>query len=97
MAQLYYRMNLHEKTVRFDHFFRDYPDYGEHQAGYCVNAGLADLMDWMQETHVSEADIERLDAGVLRLVNPHVYHVSLSEELWRLKPDLIRRARGSGD
>lgn len=34
MAQLYYRMNLHEKTVRFDHFFRDYPDYGEHQAGY---------------------------------------------------------------
>ena len=60
MAQLYYRMNLHEKTVRFDHFFRDYPDYGEHQAGYCVNAGLADLMNWMQETHVTEGDIAHL-------------------------------------
>jgi len=43
------------------------------------------------------ADIERLDPGVLRLVNPHVYHVSLSDELWQLKQDLIRRARGSDD
>ena len=46
---------------------------------------------------IRRADIERLDPGVLRLVNPHVYHVSLSEELWQLKQDLIRRARGSDD
>ncbi|MFV2044467.1 MAG: nicotinate phosphoribosyltransferase, partial [Anaerolineales bacterium] len=70
MAQLYYRMNLHEKTVRFDHFFREYPDYGEHQAGYCVNAGLAELMDWMQETHVTEGDIARLRAQTGRSGGP---------------------------
>ena len=40
MAQLYYRMGLHEKQVQFEHFFRSYPDYGSHRAGYCVNAKL---------------------------------------------------------
>ena len=40
MAQLYLRAGLHERRVRFEHFFRSYPDYGDHQAGYCVAAGL---------------------------------------------------------
>ena len=40
MAQLYFRAGLHEKQVQFDHFFRRYPDYDSHQAGYCINAGL---------------------------------------------------------
>ncbi|MBC7241701.1 MAG: nicotinate phosphoribosyltransferase, partial [Anaerolineae bacterium] len=39
------------------------------------------------------ADVERLDAGVKRLVNPHIYHVSLSEGLWNLKQELIHAAR----
>ena len=47
MAQVYYRMGLHERRVQFDHFFRQYPNYGTHQAGYCVNAGLEWLLDWM--------------------------------------------------
>ena len=34
MAQLYFRMGLHEKPAQFDHFFRRYPDYGSHKAGY---------------------------------------------------------------
>jgi nicotinate phosphoribosyltransferase len=38
---------------------------------------------------VRNEDMERLDAGVKRLVNPHVYHVSLSEQLWDLKQRLI--------
>ncbi len=58
MAQLYYRMGLHEKTVQFDHFFRRCPDYGNHKAGYCVNAGLEWLLDWMQEAHFRDEDIE---------------------------------------
>ena len=33
MAQLYYRIGLHEKEGQFDHFFRSYPDYGLHKAG----------------------------------------------------------------
>jgi len=60
MAQLYYRMGLHEKRAQFDHFFRSYPDYGSHQAGYCVNAGLAWLLDWMQEAHFRDEDLAYL-------------------------------------
>lgn len=60
MAQLYYRVGLHEKQVQFDHFFRRYPDYGAHEAGYCVNAGLAWLLDWMQTAHFRDEDVEFL-------------------------------------
>jgi nicotinate phosphoribosyltransferase len=60
MAQLYFRMNLHEKLGQFDHFFRNYPDYGSHKAGYCVNAGLAWLLDWMGQAHFRQEDIEYL-------------------------------------
>lgn len=60
MAHLYYRMGLHEKRVQFDHFFRDYPDYGAHKAGYCVNAGLEWLLDWMQTARFGEADVAYL-------------------------------------
>jgi len=60
MAQLYYRYGLHEKYVQFDHFFRDYPDYGAHKAGYCISAGLEWLLDWMREAHFTTDDIEYL-------------------------------------
>jgi nicotinate phosphoribosyltransferase len=39
-----------------------------------------------------EADLDRLDPGVKRLMNPHIYHVSLSERLWNLKQALIATA-----
>ena len=38
------------------------------------------------------ADINRLDAGVRRLLNPHIYHVSLTQRLWELKQRLIESA-----
>jgi nicotinate phosphoribosyltransferase len=60
MAQLYFRAGLHERIVQFDHFFRRYPDYGSHQAGYCVNAGLEWLIDWMQATRFTADEIEYL-------------------------------------
>lgn len=47
MAQVYYRLGYQDKWVQFDHFFRSYPDYGAHKAGYCINAGLEWLLDWM--------------------------------------------------
>jgi nicotinate phosphoribosyltransferase len=56
MAQLYYRMGLHEKRVQFDHFFRNYPDYGSHKAGYCVAAGLEWLLDWMKLARFQDED-----------------------------------------
>ncbi|GBD84251.1 nicotinate phosphoribosyltransferase pncB2 [bacterium BMS3Abin02] len=60
MAQVYYRLGVHEQAAEFDHYFRSYPDYGKHQAGYAVNAGLEWLLDWMQETHVRDADVDYL-------------------------------------
>ncbi|MEM6430176.1 MAG: nicotinate phosphoribosyltransferase, partial [Deinococcota bacterium] len=36
-----------------------------------------------------DADLARLDSGVKRLVNPHIYHVSLTPKLWQLKQDLL--------
>jgi nicotinate phosphoribosyltransferase len=41
-----------------------------------------------------KADIARLDAGVRRLIHPHIYHVSLTEALWNQKQELIVGARG---
>jgi nicotinate phosphoribosyltransferase len=60
MAQLYFRMGLHEKEGQFDHFFRSYPDYGLHQAGYCIAAGLEWLVDWMRSVRCSDEDIAYL-------------------------------------
>jgi nicotinate phosphoribosyltransferase len=60
MAQLYYRMGLHERHAQFDHFFRSYPSYGNHKAGYCINAGLEWLLNWMTEARFGEREIEYL-------------------------------------
>lgn len=60
MAQLYYRTGMQDKQVQFDHYFREYPDYGSHKAGYCINAGLEWLMDWMLATRFREEDLQYL-------------------------------------
>jgi nicotinate phosphoribosyltransferase len=59
-------MGLHEKQAQFDHFFRRHPDYGSHQAGYCVNAGLGWLLDWMQEARFRDEDIAYLRGQTAR-------------------------------
>ena len=41
-------------------------------------------------------DLDRLDPGVKRIMNPHIYHVSLTQSLWELKKDLIRSVREQG-
>jgi nicotinate phosphoribosyltransferase len=60
MAQVYYRLGIHEKTAQFDYFFRSYPDYGLHQAGYCINAGLEWLLDWMRDSFFNKQSISYL-------------------------------------
>ena len=64
MAQLYFRAGLHELPAHFDHFFRNYPNYGEHQAGYCINAGIGWLMDWMQDFRFEDEDIACLRSEI---------------------------------
>jgi len=70
MAQLYYRMGLHEKQAQFEYFFRSYPDYGSHRAGYCINAGLEWLLDWMREARFRDEDIEYLRSQTGRTGKP---------------------------
>jgi len=60
MSQLYYRMGLHETMAQFDHFFRSTPDYGVHKAGFCVNAGLKSLLDWLDEAVFGQNEIDYL-------------------------------------
>jgi nicotinate phosphoribosyltransferase len=60
MAQLYFRHGLHEMEVQFDHFYRRNPDYDQHQAGYCVNAGLEWFLDWMRQAHFRAGDLDFL-------------------------------------
>ncbi|MDJ0754652.1 MAG: nicotinate phosphoribosyltransferase [Ardenticatenaceae bacterium] len=54
MAHLYFRMGMHEIPAQFDHFFRSYPNYGSHMAGYCIIAGLEWLVEWMEKVHFDE-------------------------------------------
>jgi nicotinate phosphoribosyltransferase len=60
MAQLYWRIGMGDRPAQFDHFFRRYPDYGEHKAGYVITAGLGWLLDWIDQTRITSADIEVL-------------------------------------
>jgi nicotinate phosphoribosyltransferase len=60
MGQLYFRLGMQDRLVQFDHFFREYPDYGSHKAGYCVNAGLEWLLDWMMDVRFRSEDLDYL-------------------------------------
>lgn len=60
MAQVYWKEGLANRDAQFDYFFRHYPDYGNHQAGYCVTAGLGWLLEWMETVRFEPGDIEAL-------------------------------------
>jgi len=60
MAQLYHRQGLAETPAQFEYFFRSYPDYDSHQAGYCVFAGLGPLLEWLQRTRCEPRDLDCL-------------------------------------
>jgi len=70
MAHLYFRYGVHEKLALFDHFFRDYPDYGNHRSGFCVNAGLEWLLDWMEQVHFRPEELKYLRKQVGRSGKP---------------------------
>lgn len=60
MAQLYFRMGLQDRPAQFDHFFRSYPDYGRHQAGFAINAGLGWFLDWMDNARFEAHELAYL-------------------------------------
>jgi nicotinate phosphoribosyltransferase len=51
-----------------------------------------DMPDIPEMRGVRQADIDALDPGVRRLMNPHIYHVSLSQKLWDLKQSMKKKA-----
>jgi nicotinate phosphoribosyltransferase len=62
MAQVYVTQGISERAAQFDHFFRSTPDYGTHQAGYCVSAGLEPFMGWLGGLRIDDSHIEALAA-----------------------------------
>lgn len=62
MTQLYHQRGMAATPAQFDYFFRSAPDYGRHQAGYCVFAGLGDLLDYLEELRPTPDDLARLRA-----------------------------------
>lgn len=83
MAQLYWKEGLSDRPAQFDYFFRDYPDYGIHKAGYCITAGLGWLLEWMESTRFGDAELavlrgqttpdgsQRFDEGFLGWLADH--------------------------
>jgi nicotinate phosphoribosyltransferase len=60
MAQMYWKEGLADRPAQFDYFFRSYPDYGTHQAGYCVTAGLGWLLEWMESARFGPDELDYL-------------------------------------
>ncbi len=84
MAQLYHNHGLADRPAQFDYHFRSYPDYGDHQAGYCITAGLGPLIDWMGRTWFGPAEADalrtaRTSAGERLFGEPFIEWLTRSE------------------
>ena len=56
MANGYYKSGMRDKTVYFDVFYRKNPDGG----GYAIAAGLEQIVEYIQDLHFNDGDIEYL-------------------------------------
>ncbi len=56
MAQTYFKNGLGDKIVTFDMFYRKNPD----NAGFSIFAGLSQLIDYIEQLHFTESDIQYL-------------------------------------
>jgi nicotinate phosphoribosyltransferase len=79
-----YRTLAREKVVKIEPMLKEVVREGRRTADMPT-------IDAMRA--VKQADLDCLDSGVKRLMNPHIYHVSLSERLWELKRHLIESIR----
>jgi nicotinate phosphoribosyltransferase len=60
MAQAYFRADLADRPSQFEYFFRSPPDYGSHQAGFCVTVGLSAFLDHLERMEFTRATVEPL-------------------------------------
>jgi nicotinate phosphoribosyltransferase len=90
------RVSLHHPTRHTTYRVLEQKDISEIEPllvdvlrdGECVY----DLPSLDEIRQMRQSDVRRLDPGVRRLMNPHIYHVSLTQRLWDLKRDLIESA-----
>ena len=54
-----------------------------------ADGGAAALADLAAAGERRIDDVEALDPGVRRLVNPHTYHVSITDDLFDLKQSML--------
>ena len=73
-----------EELSRVERLSVDLPQSGP-------DSPLADTFDTLRGRR--EHDLACLDDGVKRMVNPHVYHISLTRPLWELKQKLVRNQK----
>jgi len=62
MAQVYVHGGIVDRAAHFDAFYRSNPDYGTHQAGYAVAAGLGPFLDWLDQVAVTDEHVNALAA-----------------------------------
>ena len=62
MAQLYVEEGLADRPAQFDYYYRSNPDYGSHQAGFSVFAGLSPLLESMERLRFTRDDLDALAA-----------------------------------
>ncbi|PIE56102.1 MAG: nicotinate phosphoribosyltransferase [Desulfobulbus propionicus] len=73
------RLLIRENLSRVERLWTELPLYGDNSP---ADESIAVIR------RRKEGDLELLDGGVKRLVNPHLYHVSLTRRLWQLKQEL---------
>lgn len=84
MAQVYVAQGISERRAQFDYFFRSTPDYGTHQAGFCVSAGLGPFLDWLGSLKITSDHTEALAAMTSPIGTP-VFGAEFLE--WLAAPD----------
>ncbi|MDQ7032072.1 MAG: nicotinate phosphoribosyltransferase [Desulfonauticus sp.] len=70
MAQVYFNYDLHLLEAQFEYFFRSYPNYGQHQAGFCIFAGLETFFQWLNRAKPTPKDLDYLKTLTSRNKKP---------------------------
>ena len=62
MAQVYFSFGMADQEACYEHYFRTYPSYGDHRAGYCVSAGLEPFLDRLATLRFGDSERSALAA-----------------------------------
>ena len=60
MARVYFSFGMVDQEACYEHYFRTYPSYGEHRAGYCVAGGLRALLERLSALRFGKAELDAL-------------------------------------